>query len=384
MDLLSHLSHSPIDFYFSKNPRNFVVEEIPLYPFSGSGEHLILKIRKKNLSTMEMLNILSKNLNIKRFEIGYAGLKDKNALTTQYISINKKLAKNIESLCIENIKILDATYHDNKIKLGHLKGNKFFIRLKKLNKIDAEKLQNACKIVLDSGIPNYFGSQRFGKNGDNYKEGKAILEKTLKIRDRKISQFLISSYQSYLFNKWLRYRVESSKIINDFSPNEAAKILQLDCGLIKKIKAQKHFFKLLEGDVMQHYPNGKLFFNEDSKDSKDSKNNLESSDYINDEDNSFRFYHHNIAPTGLLYGSKSVLAKDLAFKIECDFIDKLLDSQLGQRRFAWIFLENLEFIYKEDIANGELNFVLPKGSYATILLELLANRPIKEEFVDEF
>ncbi|RAX54242.1 tRNA pseudouridine(13) synthase TruD [Helicobacter sp. 16-1353] len=379
MDLLSHLSHSPIDFYFSKNPRNFIVEEIPLYPFSGSGEHLIIKIRKKNLSTMEMLNILSKNLNIKRFEIGYAGLKDKNALTTQYISINKKLAKNIESLQIENIKILDITYHENKIKLGHLKGNKFFIRLKKLNKIDAEKLKNACRIVLDSGIPNYFGAQRFGKNGDNYKEGKAILEKTLRIRDRKISQFLISSYQSYLFNKWLNYRVKFSKIINDFSVNEAMKILQLDSALIKNLKTQKHFFKLLIGDVMQHYPNGKLFFNEDSSVIK-----AESIEDSINEDSAIRFYNHKIAPTGLLYGSKSVLSKDLAFKIECNFIDKLLDGELGQRRFAWIFLENLEFIYKEDIANGELNFALPKGSYATILLELLANRPIKEEFIDEF
>ena len=86
--------------------------------------------------------MLSKRLNIKKSDIGYAGLKDKNALSIQYISINKKLAKNIESLDLENIKILDSTYHDNKIKIGHLKGNKFYIRIKKLNKITSNKIQN--------------------------------------------------------------------------------------------------------------------------------------------------------------------------------------------------------------------------------------------------
>ena len=88
---------------------------------------MILKIRKKDLSTFELLNIISKKLNIKKSDIGYAGLKDKNALSIQYISLNKKIAKNIESIEFDNIKILDSTYHNNKIKIGHLKGNKFHI-----------------------------------------------------------------------------------------------------------------------------------------------------------------------------------------------------------------------------------------------------------------
>lgn len=374
MNILSQFSHSPVNFYFAKNAKNFVVEEIPLYEFSGSGEHLILKIRKKNLTTMEMLNILSKNLNVKRSEFGYAGLKDKNALTMQYISINKKFVKNLKSLdSIENIKILDSTFHDNKIKLGHLKGNKFFIRIKKLNKIDALKLKNICQFILDSGIPNYFGSQRFGKNGDNYLEGKEILDKKIKIRDKQISKFLISSYQSYLFNEWLKDRIKFSKIVNDFSPMEALKLINTtnkDINLIKNLKSQKHFLKILNGDIMQHYPHGKLFFN-DFNISKDlSANNLDSCD--------LRFYNKQIVPTGLLFGNKSLLAKDLALEFEGKFIDESLKNQIGHRRNAWIFLENLEFIYKEDIANGELNFSLPKGSYATILLEVLANRHIED------
>lgn len=327
---------------------------------------MILKIRKKDLSTFELLNIISKKLNIKKSDIGYAGLKDKNALSIQYISLNKKIAKNIESIEFDNIKILDSTYHNNKIKIGHLKGNKFHIRIKKLNKINADKIRNIIKIILDSGMPNYFGFQRFGNRGDNYNDGKAILQHKIKIRDKKLVKFLISAYQSYLFNHWLRKRIEISRIINDFNILDSSNALKMESKMIKNLKSQKHFFKLLNGDVMQHYPYGKLFINDDAV------------------DNDIRFYNHQIAPTGLLYGAKSVLAKDLAGQIENDFIDDLLKNEIGSRRFAWIFIGHLEFIYKDDIANGEFNFSLPKGSYATILLNLIANRDVGEGVENEF
>ncbi|MDE6885551.1 MAG: tRNA pseudouridine(13) synthase TruD [Helicobacteraceae bacterium] len=471
----NYLNHSPLNFHFAKNAKNFVVEEIPLYPFSGSGEHLILKIRKKNLTTFEMLNIISSNLGIKKSEIGYAGLKDKESLSIQHISINKKFAKNIESLKLENIKILDATFHNNKIKLGHLKGNKFFIRIKKLNKIDAIKLENACKIVSLNGMPNYFGMQRFGKFGDNFKQGEAILQNELKIKNKKISKFLISAFQSQLFNTWLEDRINFSKIINDFSLNDASKKLNIDKEIIKKLKNQKHFFKIIKGDICAHYPNGKYFYigeinhnfdmsaenletkmeslkyknlkstleakvesslvsthclnsvynadltlksntsyKLDSNPSLESTpnltlsldsalesrlansalnldstpilaTNLESSNTLDSAipsidssilSESERFFNHQIAPTGLLYGKKAIIAKSLALEFESNSINDLLKNELGSRRFAWVFVENLEFIYKEDIANGELNFALPKGSYATILLNTLANKNI--------
>ena len=86
----SFLGHSKIEFYFKQSVRDFVVDEIPLYDFTKDGEHLILKIRKKNLATWDLINLLAKHLDIHKKEIGYAGLKDKNALTIQYISILKK------------------------------------------------------------------------------------------------------------------------------------------------------------------------------------------------------------------------------------------------------------------------------------------------------
>lgn len=349
---MNYLTHAPINFYFAKSPKTFVVEEIPLYEFSGNGEHLIIKVRKKNLSTSEMLNIFSKNLHIKRNEIGYAGLKDKNSLSIQYISIHKKFEKQIANLNIENIKILDTTLHKNKLKLGHLCGNKFYICIKKVDNLNATKIQEICNILSKNGMPNYFGKQRFGKNGDNFLEGKAILEGKQKVRDKKIAQFLISAYQSHLFNLWLKNRIEFCKILESF-PSHITNLYKIPQNQVKSLQKQPHFFKILSGDVISTYPPSKLTFaNEDSA-------NL--------------FFLHNITPMGILYGGKILKAKDMAFDFERQFYDNLLEKEIGDRRPAWIFVENLQFNYKKEIAQGEFYFTLPKGSYGTIFLEILSN-----------
>ena len=399
MQLLSHLSHAPLDFYFAKNADNFAVEEVPLYAFSGAGEHLILKIRKKNLTTQEMLNLLSENLGLKRAEIGYAGLKDKAAMTSQFISLPKKCAPKIERLNLANIKILEATYHENKLKIGHLKGNKFFVRVKKLDALNAQKMRSVCGIIADLGLPNYFGNQRFGKSGENFEEGRKIAHKTLKIRDKKTAQFLLSAYQSHLFNAWLSVRVKLSKIVGEFGANDALLALRsdemlrdlaLDLGAIRALKNQPHFFKILKGDVCAHYPHGRLFLAEDSQREGGESGGEKSGESCGGEgvesaesnadflrESALRFNAQNIAPTGLLCGKKAPRAKDLAATIEEKFIDEHLNSEVGQRRFAWVFPKNLEFSYKKEVANGELHFFLPRGSYATILLQTLANRDLE-------
>ncbi|HFU74023.1 MAG TPA: tRNA pseudouridine(13) synthase TruD, partial [Helicobacteraceae bacterium] len=129
MDRFYALSHAPIPFHFRQNARDFVVDEIPLYEWSGEGEHLVFQLRKKNLSTFEAIDILSHYLGLKSKEIGYAGLKDKHAMTKQYFSILKKYEQKLDTVDHENIKILSKHYHNNKLRTGHLKGNRFFIRV---------------------------------------------------------------------------------------------------------------------------------------------------------------------------------------------------------------------------------------------------------------
>lgn len=378
------LTHSPIDFHFSQNPRDFIVREVPLYDFSNEGEHHILQVRKKGLNTLEMIKIISSVLGIKSSEIGYSGLKDKNAMTSQYISINKKFTQNLESklstLEEKNIKILSSTYHNNKLKIGHLKGNNFFIRLKKVTPSNFEKISSVLKAIDKNGLPNYFGYQRFGKDGDNFLEGEKIIKGELKLKNRKISDFLISAYQSFLFNQWLSFRIKISRIFDSFAPQEILQAFQmeellspydkssslqdlktLDKEKIKAIKNQPSFFRLFEGDIMHHYPYGKIFkLGEDG----DNSNDIE------------RFSQRSITPTGLLDGKKTIQAKHIAGDIESCFCNQLIKSP-GSRRFAWIWVENLKFNYIQEEAWLELEFFLPKGSYATTFIEEIAHRNVK-------
>ena len=340
-----YLNHSNIDVYFKQSKDDFVVTELPLYEFTGEGEHLILKIRKKDLATWDMLQILSDYTGVKTRDIGYAGLKDKNAMTIQYISVHRSYEEVLDKFEHPQIKILEKTYHNNKIRIGHLKGNHFFIRLKRVQPLHKMKLESALKEIAILGMPNYFGFQRFGLDGDNYKKGEALISGTLKVRDRKLRQMYINAYQSYLFNSWLSKRIEISKIIDNFEANEISDKLGLSVEIIKEIQKQKHPFKVLKGDVFSHYPYGKIFHIE------------------NLEEEAEKFYQRDRVPTGLLSGKKTKLAIDDALKFEEEFIKETKED--GSRRFAWIFPSEISSEYKEEKAWFELNFELPKGSYAT-------------------
>lgn len=360
-------SHSPIKCLFSPSARDFVVTEVPLYApdMDKNAEHLMLYVRKKGLSTQEMLDILSSALGIKAREIGYAGLKDKAAMTYQYLSIHRSLQDRLDSaldlLESKQIKVLNIAPHSNKLKLGHLKGNSFFARFKKISKEEAKRLILVLESIRQSGFPNYFGAQRFGKDGNNATFGQNLAYKKAKIANKKLSNFLISSYQSALFNAWLNARIKLSQILHHFSAKEALEALSgidifsdiattLDS--IKALQKQSHIFKLLPGDIMCHYPFGKAFVCDDI--------GLESS----------RFSAQNIAPTGALSGLKCLKAQNLAAIIETQFLDSRLKA-IGERRYAWVWASEISYRYIEAQAHFELHFYLPKGCYGTTFLEAL-------------
>ena len=342
------LNHSQIDVYFKQSKDDFVVNEVPLYEFSNEGEHLILKLRKKDLATWDAIEFLANYLKCSTREFGYAGLKDKNAMTVQHISVHRKYEDALKSFSHENIKILETTYHNNKIKIGHLKGNNFFIRLKRVGLVEKQKIEEAFSKIAVFGMPNYFGFQRFGIDGENYKKGKQIVEGTLKERNRNLKQMFINAYQSYLFNSWLSKRIEISKLIEAFEPKEICEKLNLPLDEVKRAKKQPHPFKILTGDLLSHYPFGKIFIIDDL------------------ETESQKFFEKDRVPTGLLCGKRVKKSEGLAYGIEKDFEVQM--SEDGARRFAFVFPENLQSNYKEDKNHMELSFYLPKGSYATELI----------------
>ncbi len=358
LNRLFYLNHTPITVHFTKNSSDFVVSEVPLYEFSGEGEHLVLKIRKKDLTTWAMLQAISEVTGVKQRDFGYAGLKDKDGMTIQYISMPKKFEDKLENFQHNKIKILEKTYHNNKLKIGHLKGNSFFIRLKKVDSVGAKKLHQAIQIIRKQGFPNYFGYQRFGRDGDNYERGRDILEGKIKERNKKMYKFFISAYQSHLFNLWLSKRVEMSKLFDSFEEKELFTLFNYPKELIKQMKTQPNFFKMLPGELLHHYPHGRIFLCEDL------------------ESESQRFFEKDITITGLLCGKKAQNSTGMAFNIEKDIVkeaEEYTNKMNGARRFAWIWAQDLVGKYKEEEAQYELNFTLPKGSYATVLLEELTH-----------
>ena len=356
MDRFYSLDHSSIDFHFKQSPRDFVVEEIPLYEFSNEGEHLILLVRKKGLTTNEMVGQIARYLGIKNKEIGYAGLKDKHAMTKQYISIHKKYEEALENFNHESIKIISKRYHNNKIRIGHLKGNRFYIKVKKVNPTSAVKIDEALKNIATFGMPNFFGFQRFGNDGDNHILGEKLAKGEAKERNPRVKKLLINAYQSHLFNLWLSRRLEINTMVNNFEISEIENILNFPNDEIKKMKKQKHPFKLISGDIMEHYPKGKLF------------------EFEGDEDDLLRFDEKGISVTGLLCGKKVRVASGVAGEIEKDYDDTI--NADGARRYGWVYPSDVEGRFNSVEAQYEFNFTLPKGSYATVLLEEIAKRKI--------
>ncbi len=339
------------EFVFNSSPRDFTVEEIPLYEFTGEGEHLVLKVRKKEMTTWEMLDAISNHVGIRRRDMGYAGLKDKHAMTIQYISVMAIHEEKLKAFTHDKIKILDTVRHNNKIRVGHLKGNRFNIRLKKVLGVQKDKLDSVLKWIKANGVPNYFGNRRFGTDGNNWVDGKKLIDGKLKIRDRKTKEFLMGSYQSYLFNGWLSKRMELNHLLEKFTEAETEQIMKLPEGSLKGTKAQPNFFKLVEGDVMMHYPYGRLF-------------NVE-----NLEEEAKRFESKDIAPAGLLPGKKTKLSESTAGLIEAPYAEEM--NLNGARRYAWIQVTEIKKNYVEEKAHYELSFALPKGCYATNVLDVL-------------
>ncbi len=351
-------SHAPVSAVFNKSASDFVVREVPLYEFSGSGEHVVVEIEKKGLTTKEALQILSETSGIKLRDFGYAGLKDKEGLTSQFVSYPAKF--DFGDVVHPNLKILQKTRHNNKIRTGHLKANRFFLRLKKVSKVEAERLKGVVSLVGGRGFANYFGYQRFGKFGDNFEEGVKILRGE-KRANPKMSDFFISAFQSRLFNEWLSKRVEMSKFAETFSERELCEIYGFSRETAKNVKSQRQFFRLFEGDVLGHYPHGRLFLCEDLCAEV------------------ARFAAAQTSVMGLLPGKKAFEASGEAMRFEREFYgraDDFLAKMNGTRRFAWVWAEDVVAKYDEENAHFTISFALQKGCYATVFLREILGREI--------
>ena len=342
------------NFTFKQTPTTFKVTENINIKLQKRGDYKLLKVTKVSTSTIELIEFLSKILKIKESEIGYAGLKDKHATTIQYLTVPKwvslKKFKNSDKITLEEL-----GYCSKKLKIGNLKNNSFEIVLEDVNKDSFYKIEKSFNNISKLGFANFFGYQRFGLLEDTLNKGKKINSFGKRVK-RQRSKIILAAYQSKLFNNWLNKRLEISKEIME---GKNVFFKKLSPTLLDILKNSSIPFKLLPGDLVYYYKKGKKEFFTINRVEKFLK----------------EFEDKKLYSTGVLYGNSVRLSSMLAGSIEREFIDYDFNALKGTRRAAWIWPFNTNISHNEKESKAVLNFTLPPGAYATVLIEELLNQP---------
>lgn len=313
---------------------DFVVMEEPLYEPAGEGEHIYLRITRRNQTTRDLVLDLGRLLGLKDSAIGVAGQKDRAARTTQTISLHMPKA-DVDDVCRRvqdelDVSIESAARHLNKLRMGHLASNRFVITVRNLQDESSDRLRQRLEAKLEAirerGMPNYFGPQRFGRDGDNAERGRRVLEGRERAKGW-LRRLLISAFQSELFNGWLAARIRD--------------------GL---------FDSLMEGDLASPRGSHGVFTTEEV------------------EREQARCAAGEIDVTGPLFGKKMARAtgpagdREKAILREAGITEALFEDRDcdGGRRAARVFPKDLRYEFTGEIL--ELDFSLPPGSFATAFL----------------
>jgi tRNA pseudouridine13 synthase len=323
-------------------PEDFRVEELPAYAPAGEGEHVLFEVEKRDLSTQTALERIARALGRPRAELGYAGLKDARALTRQWLSVHGVAPQAVLALELEGVRVLSAARHGNKLRVGHLRGNRFRLRLRDVGPERADDVAAVLARLAARGLPNAFGPQRFGKGGESWRLGRELVSggarRERKRRGKALLRFYVSAWQAWLFNRVLAARWES-------------------------------FDRLLDGDLAWLHDRGAVFAVEDAAREAARAQRLE------------------ISPTGPLCGEDDFAPGGAALAIERAALaaQGVPDGRLGGPPFLrWKGARRPLRVPLADVAHAfdadeqgrflELAFELPPGSYATALVRELLKR----------
>jgi tRNA pseudouridine13 synthase len=192
---------------FRAQPEDFFVDEQLGFDLSGAGEHLCLHIEKRGQNTVWVAKHLAEWAGIKQMDVGYCGLKDRQAVTRQWFSLHlPKSELTPESLNIEGCTILSFTRHEKKLRPGMHTANHFDIRLRNVDG-EREPLSERFADIAQRGVPNYFGEQRFGFDGSNLQRAEEMLDVHARVWRERKNQFVVSAVRAYLFNQVLAERI---------------------------------------------------------------------------------------------------------------------------------------------------------------------------------
>ena len=312
-------------------PSDFKVDEIASFQPSGKGEHVFIQIKKTGENTDWVAGLLAKIANVPKKDISYAGMKDRNAITTQWFSVQMpgKEAPDWQQQLPNSINVLQQTRHHRKLRRGALKGNRFTLVIRELEgDIGATKI--LCEKIKAMGVPNYYGEQRFGHNLYNLKSAENWFKAGFKLKSRSKRSIFLSAARSWIFNHILSQRVM------DGSWNQAQ-----------------------TGDVFML--------------------NGSHSCFPHDGDPSLieRTQQQDIHPTGALWGKGSLLTTDKIAILEQQIAEQFDHLATGliqyglkqERRSLRLSVNEFEYNFKAD--NLCLSFSLPAGSFATVVLREL-------------
>ncbi|PLX42476.1 MAG: tRNA pseudouridine(13) synthase TruD [Deltaproteobacteria bacterium] len=307
----------------------FTVEEIPLYPFSGDGEHAALSVEKVDMTTRDLALAVADALGVGGAAVGYAGMKDRDAVTLQAFTITgvdeEKAAR---AFTEAGAKVISATRHRNKLRLGHLAGNRFLVRLRGG---DIESASKALEELTRLGLPNYFGPQRFGARGDNAREGYRFLAG--EVRRKKVGRWkrdlIISALQSLLFNEVLARRIEAGD-----------------------------FRRVISGDLLKKHDSGGIFISEEVEVDQPRLDSFE------------------VSPTGPIFGKKMKSPEGAIAEAERGVLDdfglaeELFGRETGSRKELRAPVAGASASEWDE--GVELTFTLMPGVYATSLVREIA------------
>lgn len=327
-------------------PEDFRVEEIPAYEPAGSGNFVFLWVEKRDCSAEQLLAHLAQRLGVRRGEVGMAGLKDRRAIARQYVSVPAACLDRLAAVEDEHVRVLHFRLHPHKLRSGHVRGNRFSILVRDVPGDAAERASAVAARILADGLPNYFGRQRFGREGETLRWGHALLGGQRTARDmpparrRFLLKLALSAAQADLFNAVLAERL-----------------------------ADGLFTTVLAGDVMRKTDTGGLFVAEEAAAEQ------------------VRFERRETAITGPIFGVKMKQPGGEPLQRETRVLSRrlpagaALETALGQykrllsgsRRPLRVFPENLAYAMEPE--GLRLEFALPRGAYATVLLgELMKDR----------
>ncbi|HDI3196405.1 TPA: tRNA pseudouridine(13) synthase TruD [Vibrio cholerae] len=191
-------------------PEHFQVNEVLGYSLTGSGEHLMVRIRKTGENTSFVANELAKACGVPSRAVSWAGLKDRHAVTEQWLSVHlpNGEAPDFSAFLAQypSIEILEVTRHDKKLRPGDLQGNEFVVTLSEVSDVPA--VLSRLETVAELGVPNYFGSQRFGRHGNNLSEARRWGRDNVRSRNQNQRSLYLSAARSWIFNQIVSKRIE--------------------------------------------------------------------------------------------------------------------------------------------------------------------------------